>query len=244
MDLVQRQSHIISQVLSPATRLWLRSQVTQVKALNFQITGGDRQILTGYIPQVMISAQEIIYRGLHLSQLDLAATGIRINIGQVIKGKPLRLLASFPIAGELVLRESDLNASLAAPLFAEALSNLLLALLQTGGTAIAPIPSFNQPLELSVLSVAMTSSQLVFNVQVQAEPVIQSVQLKTRVDLLSEHELLLKEPCWSVCQSAPEIWHDLPDFKLDLGTEVSLEELAVQQQAIRCRGRINVIPAD
>lgn len=244
MDLDQRQSRIISQVLSPAVQLWLRSQVTQAKALHFQISGGDRQILAGHIPQVTISAQDIIYRGLHLSQLELAATGIRINIGQVMKGKPLRLLESFPIEGELVLQELGLNASLQAPLFAEALSNLLLTLLQTSEAAIVPIAPFNQPTNLSVLKIEITSLHLIFSAQIETEHVTQFIQLKTKVGLLSGHELLLIEPCCSVIMSSPETWHPLPDFKIDLGTEVDLEEVTLHQQQIHCRGRINVIPTD
>jgi predicted phage tail protein len=124
----QLQSHasrIISRILSPAVRLWLRSQVEQVEDLQFQIEGGDRQILSGHIPRVAIAARQVVYQGLHLSQMDLAGTGIRINLGQVLKGKPLKLLEIVPVEGEMQLQEADLNASLRAPILSGAVSELL-----------------------------------------------------------------------------------------------------------------------
>jgi hypothetical protein len=81
-----KKSTIISTVLSPALRLWLRSQVEQLEALQFNIIGGDRQILTGHIPGVSIAASGVVYQGLHLSKIQLEGTDIRVNLGQVIKG--------------------------------------------------------------------------------------------------------------------------------------------------------------
>jgi len=126
-----RSSRIVSAVLSPAVRLWLRSQLEAVTDLQFKIEGSDRQLLSGYIPQVRVAARQAVYRGLHLSQIQLTATRIRINLGQIVKGKPLRLLDSFPIAGTLCLQETDFNASLAAPLLNAAVSGFLVRLLQT-----------------------------------------------------------------------------------------------------------------
>lgn len=128
-------SRMISTVVSPAVQLWLRSQVDAVETLQFKLMGRDRQILRGHIPTVSIAADGAIYQGLHLSQIQLEGVNIRFNLTQVFKGKPLRLLEPIPVTGQLILRESDLQASLSAPL----LSNALTELLNTF------INSYNQP---------------------------------------------------------------------------------------------------
>ena len=60
---------LISRLLPPAIRLWLHSQLDQLEGLGFQLEGKDRQILSGHIPQVRLSAQQAVYRGLHVSQV-------------------------------------------------------------------------------------------------------------------------------------------------------------------------------
>jgi hypothetical protein len=118
-------SRIISKVLSPAIQFWLRSQVESATALQFQVAGKDRQILRGCLPEVTVSADQAVYQGLHLSHLHLSATQIQINLGQVIKGKPLRLLNAVPVAGKLVLTQANLTISLASPLLQQGLTELL-----------------------------------------------------------------------------------------------------------------------
>jgi hypothetical protein len=100
-----------------------------VDDLQFQLQGGDRQILTGHIPGISIQASNAIYQGLHLSRIGLEGSNIRVNLGQVIKGQPLRLLEPVPVTGELLLKEGDLQASLRSTLLSNALSELLGTLL-------------------------------------------------------------------------------------------------------------------
>ncbi|NJL44881.1 MAG: DUF2993 domain-containing protein [Leptolyngbyaceae cyanobacterium SM2_3_12] len=102
-------SRLISRLLPPAIRLWLQTQLDHIEGLNFQINGKDRQILSGYVPQVMISAQQAVYRGLHVSQVEVAATEIQVNLGQVVRGKSLRLLQPFPVQGRVSLGAQDLK---------------------------------------------------------------------------------------------------------------------------------------
>lgn len=124
----KKTSRLIGKVLSPAIKLWLRSQVQQIDRLELEIAGSDRQILTGNIPRVSILASQAVYQGLHITQVQLEAQEIHINLGQVIKGKPLRLLDKVPVRGNLYLTQADLNASLASPLLTDALTDLLLKL--------------------------------------------------------------------------------------------------------------------
>ncbi|NEQ43643.1 MAG: DUF2993 domain-containing protein [Leptolyngbya sp. SIOISBB] len=110
-----RGSRIISRVLPPAIRLWLSTQLEYVENLQFQIQGRDREILSGHIPEIYLSAQKAVYQGIHLSQAAATARSIQVNLGQVMRRKPLRLLAPFPISGEVELTEADFNDSLQSP---------------------------------------------------------------------------------------------------------------------------------
>ena len=111
---IRQSTDLISKVLSPAVKLWLRSQVEQVEHLNFKINGQDRQILRGYIPVVSLDSSKAVYQGLHLGDIQLQGTNIRINIGQVLRGKPLRLLEPIWLKGEVYLTTDDLQASLSS----------------------------------------------------------------------------------------------------------------------------------
>jgi hypothetical protein len=126
-----KQRKLISKILAPALKLWLRSQLDAIENLQLSITGGNRQILSGSIPAVVISASHAIYQGIHLSQIFLEGRGIRFNIGEVIKGHPLHLIDPVPIDAQLNLSQGDLNASLKAPLFRNAVQDFLLSWLQS-----------------------------------------------------------------------------------------------------------------
>ncbi len=131
---LNKQSKIISKILSPALRLWLRTQVEAIEGLELKITGGDHQILRGYIPQVALSCRTAVYEGINVGAVQLEAENIRINIGQVMRGKPLGLLEPVPVKGKLEVEEAALNASLQSPLLSGGLTDLLTMLLAARGT--------------------------------------------------------------------------------------------------------------
>ena len=72
---------IVSSVLCPLIKLWLRSQVEAVEGLEVKIQGANRQILQGQVPQAEVCGQEIVYQGLSLSNINLVAVGN--NTGKV-----------------------------------------------------------------------------------------------------------------------------------------------------------------
>ncbi|HEY9692369.1 MAG TPA: DUF2993 domain-containing protein [Oculatellaceae cyanobacterium] len=234
-----KQSRIISTVLSPACGVWLRSQVEQVKELQVKITGGDRQIIGGYIPHISILADHAVYQGLHLSKINLSAENIRINLSQVIKGKPLRLLEPIPVTGQMLLEEADLKASLASPLLSTALTELLGTLLTSAG--------INQPNEffkdkpINWQQVTLEDNQLtIAGVLANKSDNLTPVAIRTGIQLASNHVLRLAPlqidtPIESASRS-------LDSFELDLGSEVNIEELKIMPGQLVCRGAINVIP--
>jgi len=126
-------SQIISKILSPAVQFWLHSQVEEVKTLQFKIQGRDQEILHGYIPSIYLYSQAAIYQGLHLGQIEVLAANIRINIGQILRGKPLHLLEPIQVSGQVKITKSDLKASLNSSLLSHAFNDLLLLLLESSG---------------------------------------------------------------------------------------------------------------
>lgn len=237
--LESKKSRVISQVLSPAVQLWLRSQVEQVESLQFKIQGGDRQILSGHIPMVSIAASRAVYQGLHLSQLQLEGTSIRVNLSQVIKGKPLRLLEPVPVEGELLLLGSDLQASLQAPLLSNALTELLTTFLKSNG-ATNSLDTLKDG-QISWQNVDIDRGQLTLSGTLtdtagQTTPVVirAGLQLATP-QILRLHPLQIQLS--SISSSV-----NLDGFQVDLGSEVDLEELALTPGQLTCRGRLTVLP--
>jgi hypothetical protein len=238
-------SHIISRVLSPAMRLWLRSQVEQVKELHVQIKGSDRQILSGHIPHMSVSASNVIYQGLHLSQIQLLGTGIRVNLGQVLKGKPLKLLDKVPVQAELILLEADLNASLQTSLLANAVAELLEKFLRSNcSLSLSELDrqaAYLQDIQILIAPGCLTLNISAFSVNSDADPLI----IRTGLNLVSSHKLCLDYP-----QKLPHLHAEhgmalpnLQGFPIDLGPDVDIWQLSLEDKQIFCSGQVNVIPA-
>jgi len=123
----------VAGALGPALKLWLRSQIESSARLDVAVgseTGAGaslsgRQMLAGRIPLVRVEADDVIYKGLHLGQLKLAGRDIRMNLGQAVRGKPLKLLAPIAVDLELCMTEAQLNRSLTSPLLAPQLGEWL-----------------------------------------------------------------------------------------------------------------------
>jgi hypothetical protein len=235
-------SKLISKVLSPAVRLWLRSQVEAVAGLEFRIEGGDRQILSGYIPKVAIVARRAVYKGLHLSQVEVTGEKIRVNLGQVLKGKPLKLLEVVPIEGSLGWDEADLNASLKAPLLANALAEFFLNWVRSVAHLLPKdlAQAIQEPLVLrdAQAEILPHQVQLRLNWDVLREPHKGfSTTLQTGLGLVSKRQLKLEQPRLLV----GEIPTELPDYDVELG-DVALEDLRLELGQIWVRGRIRVLP--
>lgn len=226
------KQRLISKVLSPAVRLWLRAQVQQVSDLEVKIWGSDRQILSGHIERVSISGRHAVYQGLHLTQMQLVGEGIRVNLAAVLRGKPLRLLDPVPVFAELLLQELDLNTSLQSPLLANALTELLLKLLP----ATCPVDG-----TLSWHKISIDSGQLILNATLAGKsdnptPVL----IRTGLKLASSHELQLEN--LQIQNDLGFSLGNLASFNLDLGPEVDIQELTLQHGQLVCSGRINIMP--
>jgi hypothetical protein len=229
-----RGSRIASTVLSPAVGLWLRSQVERVNELKVKIEGSDRQLFGGKIPQVTVAASGAVYRGLHLTEVALCGASIRVNLGQAIKGQPLRLLEAVPVTGVLRLIQADLNESMKAPLLADALSEFLLPML--------PIDRQEKPLKLENSQIIIEAGLLTLSAAIVSAGGAQiSLVLRTGLQVASGRELMFESPEVEFDRELLDA-SNFNDFKIDFGPEVNIAELTLSPGEIVCRGGITVLP--
>jgi hypothetical protein len=243
-----KQSRIISKILAPAIRLWLRSQADSIHALELEIEAGDREILAGRVARVSVAAERAVYRGLHLSQVVLAAEMIQINLGEVFKGKPLKLLAIVPVAGEVLLHQSDLQVSCQSALMQTAVAELLQRLL--------PIAAAEMPSELGAgrqisreelhdLQIDLGQNNLTLRAALlTTDGASFPLVIRTGLQLASAQQLQFKQPELlphpQASQGQPLSLLD--NFVIDLGEEVQLKTLVLSPERMICQGQINVLP--
>lgn len=238
------QQQIISKVLTPAVKLWLRSQLDHSEALQVEVEAGDRELLSGAIGRVAVAAEKAIYKGLHLTQVQVSGAGIRINLNQMLRGKPFRLLAEFPVAGQVCLSAADLNASLRSPLLANAVIDFLLMLLQAEGDRELADQNA-QTLTLKDPQASLSQGQITLNATLVSDsgnaiPVV----VRTGLTVENGSTLKLDRPQWLPHATAQRglPLKDLHGFAFNLGSHVTLEELTIEPEQIVCRGRVIVMP--
>jgi hypothetical protein len=232
---------LISRLLAPAIELWLKSQVERVEQLQIQVQAGNRQLLSGTIPQLTLLAQNAVYQGLHLSAIDLTGQNIRVNLKQVIQGKPLQLLEPIAVNGTIVLEETDLNTSLAAPLLANAIKLFLLDMLRSNNLeAVTDDGDLNlQNLQLRLLPDRLT---------LKADLISQSgksteIAIRSGLRLTQPNQLQLHQPQWLPHFNAKRglPLQDLDGYPFDLG-DTELSELTIGADRITCVGQLLVQP--
>ncbi|HEY9808854.1 MAG TPA: DUF2993 domain-containing protein [Halomicronema sp.] len=228
-----KSTQLIAKVLSPAVQLWLRSQLETVEELHVKISGENRQLLKGYIPAVTVSANQAVYQGLHLGKIFLTGSNIRINIGQVLKGKPLQILEPIPVSGELLLLENHLNLSLKSPLLANAICEFL-----------APILHLNKSgagWALKNSQVNIESKSLILKGEL-ISPTGQLIAfvLNTGLEVLEGRYLKFVN---TQLKTSTPIESNLEGLTIDLGQEVNILEVSFLPDKLICRGQVNVLPA-
>lgn len=248
-------SRLIGRILPAAVRLWLRSQVEQIEQLSIQLEGRDREIIAGYLPGVALSAQKAIYRGIYLTQVQLSAQDIRINVAQVLRGKPLRLLKVFPVFGQVALSADDLNASLSSSLLAEGLRDFWRQLTQDPAVAQSVVARYGLlPLQADFtlhnaqICLGDQCLALSFYPQSQGQIAAQPVVLGTGLAIACGNLLQLASPRWLTCladlnqPNAGMPIDALHGFQWDLGKDTQLTQLVLQPKQLSCSGQIMVNP--
>ena len=196
------------------------------------IAGGSRQILGGTIPRVTVVAVGAIYQGLSLGSIDLIAENIRINLPQVLKGQPLRLLEPIAVMAKVKFSESDLQASLAAPLLSQAISDLF-------GQILAIDPQ-QAGWSIDWHQLQITPQTLRLQGDLTADGQITTIEILMGVAIVDGHILHL-DPLKIICAL------DLPgskidSYQIDLGDDVNITQLELLTGELLCQGRIQVNP--
>jgi len=232
-------SNIISKVLSPAVKLWLRSQVETVDRLRIEINGSDRQIIGGYIPNIFLASSSANYQGIHFSEVELVGNNIRINIGQIIKGKPLRLIEPISVIAKVMLQETDLNRSLSSPLLSAGLTDFFFDLLAT--RSLLNLIELKQDFQIQWLQLAIEGNKLIIegNLINSAREDI-PLTIISGLTLANPQTLLLHS---LKIETIPGLINmNLNEFQLDLGSVVAIEELSLLSDRLNCYGRLTVLP--
>lgn len=246
-DSSKKGSRLIGRLLPPAIRLWLHSQLDHLDGLEFALDGSDRQILGGYLPGLSLVARQAVYQGLHVSQAEVKASDIRVNLPQVLRGKPLRLLQPFPVDGRVTVLAADLRASLGSPLLGQGLRDVLRHLL-AGAVSEEQVPletwlgNGSEPAEVDI---ALGRDRLTLRWP-GAAPRADALELALGLAMREGRWLCLEQPIATVLPAigAPSSPIALDETAFDLGPEVNIRHLAITPEGIDLVGMVRVIPAD
>lgn len=216
--------------MSGAVKLYLRSQVDRVEDLKVEIGGRNKEILHGYIPQIFLSCGRAVYQGLHLSQVKLDGTNIAVNLPEVIKKKPLKLIEPIFVEIQLKLDAADLQASLNSDLLQSGLSDLWQMIL-----AAQPLELANSKVEWQKIAIAEQKLNLIGIYQNNLQE-MKKLALSTGIDLANAHTL-----CLSPLHIAGDSFNSIDNqLEIDLGKDVAIKELAIKSSRIICIGKVKV----
>jgi hypothetical protein len=238
---------LIHRVLEPAIQFWLKSQVESVANLVVHLEGGDRQILSGYLPRVQLNTQKVVYRGLHLSQIEIIGHNLRINIGQMLKGKAFRLLEPIAIDLNVMLQAQDAQASLHSELFQSAIIDALQLLVGEQIAETLGQPMSSEDLKLQNPTLALAQNTLRFSAVLSTHQGDKSVPvaLQTALTLGCDfHTLSLEHPEWLPTPNAKRglPLHDLHGYTFDLGPQTQIQTLSITPEGIFLEGQLTVLP--
>lgn len=179
-----------------------------------------------------VGAVGAIYQGLTLGSIDLIAEDIRINLPQVIKGQPLCLLAPISVLADVKFSEGDLQASLAAPLLSQAVTDLLGQILATN------LAQSDWQIDWQHLQIVPQTLILQGNLAVADR--VAPIEIAMGIAIHDGH-LLDLDPLKISC-SLDLPGRDITSHQIDLGTDVHITRLDLQPGILHCQGRIQVNP--
>lgn len=231
---------MINKLLSTAVKLYLRSQITQSQDLQVKILGKNRQILKGYIPQVLLTCNRAIYQGLCLQQVEVRGTNIGFNLPEVLNKKPLQLLEPIVVDIKFNLDTTDLQTSLASPLLQSGLNDLWEMILSAQPNPNLCAKLINSPIEWQEMAIADNELHLA-GIYQDIEAQVNKIKLSTVISLSNHHNLnLFPIKIFSTFLGLSEFKQPL---QIDLGNDVQIEQLVIFSAKILCVGKITIKPS-
>lgn len=236
--MVKPKSEIISRFLTPAITFWLKTQLEQVEDLDIKISAGDGKILRGKIDRVSLTTTKVIYQGIHVNKASVKTEKIAVNLGGVLRGKPLKLLQPIFVDGEINLDKNDLQTSLKSPLLRQGLIDLVYLLLEQhtvdNHQEILAKYDFNWE-EITIYSDKFTLTATLINEQTETFPLTLTSNLA-----LESRNILALNPIQ--IEGIPEIpMIVLNDFSVDLGNDVEIQSLELSATQLSCQGKVKVV---
>jgi LmeA-like phospholipid-binding len=231
-QLTSQTRGIVGSVLAPACRVWLRSQVSHVEDIQVDIAGGSLQILSGTIPRVAVGAVGAVYQGLSLGSIDLVAENIRINLPQVLKGQPLGLLEAISVTANVRFSEGDLQASLAAPLLSQAITDLFTQILGKNSQQSNWLVDWTH--------VQIAPQRLILQGTLTTEEHTVPIELSMGI-AIKDGQILHLNPLKIIC-SIDLPGSNITSHSIDLGDDVNITQLQLAAGELICHGGILVNP--
>jgi LmeA-like phospholipid-binding len=173
-----------------------------------------------------------IYQGLSLGSIDLVAENIRINLPQVLKGQALGLLAPIAVTAEVKFSEEDLQASLAAPLLSQAITDLFIQIL--GANTHRP----NWIVEWD--RVQIFTQMLTLHGTLTTEGQTAPIEISMGIAIFNG-QILHLDPMKISC-SIDLPGRNLTSHQIDLGDDVNITQLHLSAGELICQGGILVNP--
>ncbi|QIZ69662.1 LmeA family phospholipid-binding protein [Oxynema aestuarii] len=217
----------VSRLLSRAVSLWLKAQVESLDELHVEIAARDRQIFGGVLPWISLKASGVVYRGVHLSAVEMHATNIRVNLSEIVRGKPLQLLEPVHAEARILWQALDLHASVHSPLLAEALDELF-------APALGAIAPDGTRAALSYSQLSLEAGQLCLSGSRDGD----RFTLKTYLDAGDRRFLRFGSP--SLTWEGQDTAIALAPFTVDLGEQVRLDHVEIAPEAIACGGHLEI----
>lgn len=216
------KSHFLTTILTPALRIWLKSQLDSLTQLQLEIKSSDQELLQGIIPEVLLKSEFAIYQGLHFDQISLIAEQLRVNIHQILKGQSLQLLNPVPISGKIRITETHLNHSLNSWLLQSGLQDFLSSLLKTNSVS-----------SLQWEKITLQSNQFLLQGKSLQKPIL----IQAQVCLNSPQQVLISP---MKLQGLALEENEIAPIEFDLGEQVQLEKIQITEEAIFLEGRIMI----
>ena len=226
---------LIDKILSRAMQLWVKSQVSAIDKLNIKIFSKDRQIIKGSIPKVVIEAKNVVYQQLHISKIKIEGTNIKVNLSQIIKKKPLRLLQPIVIKIRVFLTEEDLKQSLASPLLSAGLTDIWNRLLSSYEIETNEIHTSYQWNEFSLSKSLIQFDGVSLNPENNYE-----IKNSIKIEIDSTNSLLILPI--SIITIPEQNFNIDRCVTLNLGNQTSITDLEITSEYLSIEGTITVFP--
>lgn len=100
------------QLLASGLQLWIRQQCQAVDNLEIQLQGSALALLRGRLDGVILVARRVVFSQLEIERVELRSSAIVVQMGSLLRGKPLQLEQAFEVEGSVVLTGAGLSRSL------------------------------------------------------------------------------------------------------------------------------------